>query len=402
MKLKFFTTTLLIAALMCSCTNSPQADSAAANSSAPTATAIASAKPSTNTPQQNDNPEPQQTILPAQLSSPSPEPTQDTASDPITDNSLIVDTSEEHTNDTPAAFTVGKPITEYSPNAKFDNNPIDKDFKQNFADAKTPDEKDVAAAYYLNVWGSELESAATEASAYDDAEQWEALAQAVCEKVVAENKDNDNVNAMVQIAAANVYKDAALTYINKISGYQYRYNTSYMPLLQAIADSEVRHYDNFEDYPDDHTINYTIQSMVANQKIYPGKDLLKAKDDILYFNDYSDDESDPLITADDLYWDYFTNGGYSYPPENFPPLVQATEDGIAVQQKSSDISAKIKVLMQEWDDYDLYLYVSITRKKGFAETELGNATIIVTLSEDASLGYTITSFRPEYEAFSDI
>lgn len=281
------------------------------------------------------------------------------------------------------------------------DNPIDKDFNEKFDKSLTTAEMSLTSGLYLRAWEYELKNILRLNNKESEFDKIQEEAKKVAEKEFAKFEGGTGGAPAGLLAQAEAYKSSALKLISENKDYEYLYTNDYIPLLDAIAFSEVVHYQSFTEQPDEYTANLVMSDMVAHQQIFIGKDKLTADDGVIYFSKVNE-QGEEGVTPEQLYSDFFAKGEYSYPPDNLSPVI-GTQYGIGIVLSDPPISELYIITEMKWEDNKLELQIdlsSISNGDG-NKTNLGLATVVLERDKTSSCGFKIISFVPEYEAFDD-
>lgn len=296
------------------------------------------------------------------------------------------------------------------------DNPIDRHFAIMFSDTYSTVEHRLMAATYWEAWKKELEHVAG-ANAKQELQALESKLKVVGETELAKWGGGTGGPGASLIAQGAVYKERALELIaKKGTKYQYAFHVvqredQYVPLVIAMANSQIFHYDAFTSQPDSFTTNMTLYQMVINQKQFLGKDFLTPTDGAYNFRIASVDCNTDKAAAKTkdvcpaaLYEDIFATGTYQLPDSNkFPAIVSTNTTGILISPVELSSSAALRFLAGWQQDNLLTLRFLLvkTSNSGDAKEWLGIADIILQKDAKATCGYKIMAYQPGYDTFID-
>ena len=296
------------------------------------------------------------------------------------------------------------------------DNPIDQHFSKMFNEASSTVEQRMLSSTYLDAWQKELEHVAG-ANAKAELAAIEPKAIKAGEREFAKWGGGTGGPGASVLAQSRVYKARALELISKQgSEYQYSFHTarqedSYMPLVLAMANSQIFHYDAFTTQADAFTINMTLYQMVIKQQQFVGKDFLLPIDGVYAFRYGNEDctaekvsTKQQDISPDSLYEDIFASGKYLFPDaKGFPPIVMGTQTGIIISDLALSSSANLRFLAGWQNDDTLTLRYLLGKTDNTTKQVewLGIADIVLQKAAEATCGYKIAAYKPTYNIFAN-
>ena len=267
-------------------------------------------------------------------------------------------------------------------------NPIDADFNDVLQGLQQNDAQFRAQAY-RNAWRGEVLNLANSEGTLDT--NAEAFMQSLQNNAQAAAQSGD------ARAEAMIYRTAGLQMLAKVPNYSFMYPQNYTPLLQSLLACEVMHYDAFDKQPDAWTSACVISQMTVHHSRFAGA-YVSATDDGRYIFP----SALAPVTPARLYADSFADGKIATPPKDMP-VASGTSARLVVQISNPPFSSNQVILSTSPQGERVTLNLDLSRVDNGdgAVTPLGQATVVLQKNPQASCGYTIVSFTPQYAKFKD-